>query len=139
MEVPSVQSMFLILPTPVSQSVESPRIKDDRQSTVSQPHHAHVRSDILPTPLIVLFFGRATQPGQGETRGGHQVEGCYGSQTQQGEGSVTPAPTASHAVHAQLYRHVDEVHLLSLQLHLQGAVQGEGEASLIHINTAIAS
>ena len=66
---------------------------------------------------FLLFVGRATQRGQGETHGGNQVEGCYVSQTQQGEGSVTPAPTASHVVLAQLYRHVDVgvQHLVGVQ------------------------
>ena len=125
MEGPSVQSMFLILPTSVSQSVESPRIKDDRLSTVSQQRHSHVRLDIFPTQLIVLFVGRATQRGQGVFHGGIQAEGCHVSQPWQGEGRVTPAHTPSHVVHAQLYRHDVEVHHLPLQQQLQEDAQVE--------------
>ena len=85
------------------------------------------------------------QRSQGETHGGYQVEGCYVSQIQQGEGRVTPVPTASHAVHAKLYRHVlleynfFTYQQLQLQGDVQGDVQGEGEASLVKINPAFAA
>ena len=58
----------------------------------------------------------------------------------QAEGGVTPAHTADHVDHAQLYRRiVVGVQLLPLQLHLQDDVPGGGGVSLVQINTAIAS
>ena len=50
-EDPSVQLMILILPTSVSPSVESPRIKDDRQSAVT--HTRHLRSYFVVTNLTL--------------------------------------------------------------------------------------
>ena len=58
----------------------------------------------------------------------------------QGGGRVTPAHTASHVVHAKLYRHDVGVLQPPLHLHhlLQEHVRGGGVA-LVHLNTTIAS
>ena len=133
MEGPSVQLMFLILPTP-SQSVSGvPRSKDDRQSSVSPQRLSHVRLDIFPTLLIVLFVGRAKQQGQGVSHEGSQAEGRHVSQPWQGEGRVTPANTPYHGGHAKLYRHV------GAQGRPQRPVHGEEGVALVYINSAIAS
>ena len=88
--------------TPVSQSVEQ-RIKDDRQSAVSQQRH--VRSD-TNTNLANFYNCWTSQADvQGVSHEAVQAEGSHVSQPWQGEGRVTPAHTAVHAVHGQLHRH----------------------------------
>ena len=134
--------MFLILPTP-SQSVSGvPRSKDDRQSSVSPQRLSHVRLDIFPTQLIVLFVGRAKQQGQGVSHGDIQAEGCYVSQPWQGEGRVTPAPThlamlSMPSCIVMLLCHWSATPCRSSRpLPSRRRSRGEGVA-LIHINSAI--
>ena len=87
---------------------------------------------------MLFRSGRATQLLPGDSQGGLQAEGCHVSQNLHGEGGVTPANTPNLDGQAQLYRHVVELHHHP-PLQPQVDVQGGGEASLVHINTAIAS
>ena len=133
---PSVQSRSLITFTPQSvRGEEEPR----RQSVYSHSQlSCQVKFRFFKSNCL-QFIGRAEQLCQGDPHGGCQAEGRHVSLATRGEGGVTPAHTPSHAVYAKLCRHVvDELHHLCLQLHLQEDVQGGGEASLIHINSAIA-
>ena len=86
-------------------------------------------------PLNIV--GRAEQLAQGDYHGGSQGEGCHVYLAPRGEGGVTPAYTPTHAVHAQLCRHVVDEVLHHLQL--QERVPEEGGVSLVYINSAIAS
>ena len=135
----SVQLLFFAIYT-LSQSVNGDEEEQRRPSVSSH-------SRLSPSQVIIRFFksnplqfiGRAEQLYQGDPHGGCQAEGRHVSLATRGEGGVTPAHTPSHAVHAKLCRHVvDELHHLCLQLHLQEDVQGGGDTSLIHINSAIA-
>ena len=137
----SVKLMFLTA-FQLSQSVRGNEEEQRRQSVSSLSPNVtscQVRHQTHSTNFL-LFVGRATQLWPGESHGECQAEGCYVSKPLQGEGRVTPAHTTDHVDQAQLYRHVVELHQhhLCLLLQLQEDVQGGGEASLIHINTAIA-
>ena len=137
----NVQSKSLITFT-LSQSVSGAEEDQRRPSVYSHSICVSVMSGYRhhnESSKFYNFVGRATQPGQGESHGECQAEGCYISQSLQGEGSVTPAHTTDHVDQAQLHRHVvEELHNLCLQLQLQEDAQGGGETTLIHINAALA-